>query len=71
MAAFVVDRKVAVGAAVGGFVSILTWCVSQFAGVVVPAEVGIGATTLLTFIAQWAVPNIREEAEKLPDPVKQ
>lgn len=61
MTAFVVDRKVAVGAAVGGLVSIFTWALSQFAGVTVPAEVGIGATTLLTFVTQWGTRNkVRE-----------
>lgn len=67
MAAFVVDRKVAVGAAVGGLVSVLAWCVDQLYQVKMPAEVAIAATTLLTFVVQWAIPNIRAEAERLPD----
>lgn len=64
MAAFVVDRKVAVGAACGGLVSIAAWGLDVAYGVKVPAEIAIAATTLLTFVVQWAVPNIRAVAEQ-------
>lgn len=71
MAAFVVDRKVAVGAACGALVSIIAWAVDAIWSIKVPAEVAIAGTTFTTFLVQWAVPNIREEAEKLPDAVRQ
>lgn len=70
MAAFTVDRKVAVGGACGGLVSIFAWGMDAAYGIKVPAEVAIAATTVLTFILQWSIPNIREEAEKLPDALK-
>jgi hypothetical protein len=52
-----VHRKVAVGAAVGGAVSVLVWAADTFAGVKVSGEAAVGLSTALTFIAQWLVPN--------------
>ncbi len=67
MAAFTVDRKVAVGGACGGLVSILAWGLDAGYGIKVPAEVAIAATTVLTFVVQWVGPNVGAEAEELPD----
>jgi hypothetical protein len=52
-----VHRKVAVGAAVGGAVSVLVWSLDTFAGVKVSGEAAVGLSTALTFIAQYLIPN--------------
>jgi hypothetical protein len=52
-----VQRKVAVGAAVGGLVSVIVWAVQTFAGIEVSAEAAVGLSTALTFIASYFVPN--------------
>ena len=51
------DRKVQVGAGMGGFTAMLAWGIMASTGVEIPVEVGIGASTFLTFIAQYFVPN--------------
>ncbi len=52
-----VHRKVAVGAAVGGLVSVIVWAADTFAGVKITAEAAVGLSTALTFIASYFVPN--------------
>lgn len=52
-----VHRKVAVGAAVGGLVSVIVWAADTFAGVKVTAEAAVGLSTALTFVVQFLVPN--------------
>lgn len=52
-----VHRKVAVGAAVGGLVSVIVWAADTFAGVKVTAEAAVGLSTALTFIVSYLVPN--------------
>lgn len=56
-----VHRKVAVGAAVGGAVSVLVWSLDTFAGIKVSGEAAVGLSTALTFLAQYFVPNQRVE----------
>ena len=51
------DRKVQVGAGMGGLAAILVWGVNAYTGVAIPAEVGIGLSTFMTFAAQYFVPN--------------
>jgi len=52
-----VHRKVAVGAAVGGLVSVIVWAADTFAGIKITAEAAVGLSTALTFIASYFVPN--------------
>jgi hypothetical protein len=52
-----VHRKVAVGAAVGGAVSVIIWSLQTFAGITVSGEAAVGLSTALTFIAQFFTPN--------------
>lgn len=50
-------RKVLVGVAAGSLMTIVAWAAKEFAGVVIPAEVALAASTVLVFIVQYAVPN--------------
>lgn len=52
-----VHRKVMVGGLVSGVVTIACWCVAEFAGKPMPAEVAVALNGVLTFIAQYFVPN--------------
>ena len=52
-----VHRKVAVGAAVGGAVSVLVWAADTFGGIKISGEAAVGLSTALTFIVQFFVPN--------------
>lgn len=52
-----VHRKVAVGAAVGGAVSVIVWGLDTFAGIKVSGEAAVGLSTALTFIVGYLVPN--------------
>ena len=52
-----VHRKVAVGAAVGGLVSVIVWAADTFAGVKITAEAAVGLSTALTFVASYFVPS--------------
>ena len=51
------NRKVLVGAAAGGLMSIVAWVSDAFFGVKVPAEVALGGSTVIVFILQYMVPN--------------
>jgi hypothetical protein len=51
------DRIVQIGAAMGGFVGVSCWTISLLYDVVVPVEVGISASTFLTFVVQRALPQ--------------
>ena len=51
------DRKVAVGAGVGGLTAVIAWTVGVTTGVTVPAEVAVAASTFLTLVTQYIVPN--------------
>ena len=51
------DRKVQVGAGMGGFTAMVAWGITAYTGVEIPVEVGIGASTFLTFLTQYFVPN--------------
>lgn len=57
MSANTVDRKVAVGVAVGGTVSVIAWAIETFTTVKLSADAAIGLTAALTFIVQFLVPN--------------
>lgn len=52
-----VQRKVVVGGLVSGIVTIACWCVAEFAGKPVPAEVAVALSGVLTFVLQYFVPN--------------
>lgn len=52
-----VHRKVAVGAAVGGAVSVIVWAADTFGGIKISGEAAVGLSTALTFIVQFLVPN--------------
>ena len=51
------DRKVNVGGAMTFLSTIVAWSMAEFAGIKVPAEVGIAAAGFLSFIAQYIIPN--------------
>jgi hypothetical protein len=51
------ERIVQIGAAMGGFVGVVCWTLSLLYDVVVPVEVGISASTFLTFVVQRALPR--------------
>ena len=51
------SRKVLVGAATGGLMTILAWMSKQFGGVEIPAEVALAGSTVLVFVLQYAIPN--------------
>jgi hypothetical protein len=60
MSSNTVDRKVAVGVAVGGTVSVIAWVIKTFTDVELSADAAIGMTAALTFIVQYFVPNAPE-----------
>ena len=51
------DRKVQVGAGMGGLTAVAAWGFQAYTGMIVPVEVGIGLSTFLTFIVQYWIPN--------------
>lgn len=51
-------RKVMLGAAAGGVMTILAWISKQFAGVDIPAEVALAGSTIIVFITQYAVRDV-------------
>lgn len=51
------NRKVVVGAAAGGLITIIAWASKAFADVEIPAEVALAGQTVIVFIIQYAVPN--------------
>lgn len=51
------DRKVAVGAGVGGLVAFLAWVLKTYTGVELSGEAAIGLSTAVVFIVQYVVPN--------------
>jgi len=51
------DRKVQVGAGMGGLAAMLAYGIQTAYGVDIPAEVAIGGSTFLTFVVQYFVPN--------------
>ncbi len=50
-------RKVTLGAGVGAGVGILVWALNQYAGAGIPAEIAVAGSTLLTFVAQYFIPE--------------
>jgi type III secretory pathway component EscT len=56
-------KVVTLGAAVGACTAILVWAVDQFGGIVIPAEIGISISTVLTFAAQ----QIKDKIDGIPD----
>lgn len=62
-----VDRKVLVGAAMGGLVTFVAWILNAGYHVTMTAEAALGLSTALTFIIQYLVPNApTEEADASP-----
>ena len=51
------DKKVQVGAGMGGLAAIIAYSIQAYTGEVIPAEVAIAGSTFLTFIVQYVVPN--------------
>ena len=54
------DRKVQVGAGMGGLSAIIIWALNALVlgeADQIPAEVGIGFSTFMTFVVQYFVPN--------------
>jgi hypothetical protein len=43
------------GVAIGSAVAITAWGLNEFAGVIVPVEIGVAISTLLTFGVQYYV----------------
>jgi hypothetical protein len=51
------DRKVQVGAGMGGLSALIAWGITVTTGVIIPPEVAIGLSTFLSFVAQYFIPN--------------
>ena len=54
------DRKVTVGAFVGAVTAIAAWAIADQTlgvGIIIPAEIGIAVSTVLTFGVQYIVAN--------------
>ena len=51
------DKKVQVGAGMGGFAAVTAYAIQAYTGEVIPAEVAIAGSTFLTFVVQYFVPN--------------
>ena len=51
------DRKINVGGAMTALFTVIAWSLSEFAHIVVPAEVGIAAAGFFAYIVQYFVPN--------------
>lgn len=52
------DRKVTVGAGMGGLSALIVYTANAIAGVDVTPEAAIGLSTFLTFVTQYFVPNL-------------
>lgn len=50
-------RKVGIGVAVGGLCALVIWALDEFAGRTMPGQAAVGLSSLLTFVAQYIVPN--------------
>jgi ABC-type phosphate/phosphonate transport system permease subunit len=50
-------NKVALGLAVGAVITIAAWVAKQFGGVELPVEIQAAGQALLTFVAQYFVPD--------------
>lgn len=50
-------NKVGAGALAGAITAIGTWAAQAFGQVIVPAEIGIAVSTVITFAVQWLVPD--------------
>lgn len=50
------DRKVLVGGVAGALTSIIVWSLSQ-KGIVVPAEIAVAISTVVTFATQYFTPG--------------
>ena len=51
------DRKVQVGAGMGGLAAVIAYSIQAYTGEVIPAEVAIAGSTFLSFVVQYFVPN--------------
>jgi len=51
------DRKVQVGAGMGGLAAIVAYSIQTYTGQIIPPEVAIAGSTFLTFVVQYWVPN--------------
>lgn len=56
-------KKVTAGVLAGALAAILVWAAKQFAHVDVPAEIGVAASTILTFATQYLVPDSAHPTE--------
>ena len=55
------SRKVAVGVLAGAVVAVAMWLVKEFGGTIVPAEVGVALSTIISAIISYFVPDALEE----------
>ena len=51
------DRKVQVGAGMGGLSMLVAYAIGLGTGVEIPPEIAIAGSTFLSFVAQYFVPN--------------
>ena len=51
------DRKVQVGAGMGGLAAMIAFGVTALTGIAIPPEVAIGLSSFLTFAVQYFVTN--------------
>lgn len=55
------SRKVSVGLIAGAIVAVVMWLLKEFAMVIVPAEVGVALSTIISAIISYFVPDALEE----------
>lgn len=63
--------KVTAGALAGALTAIATWATAEFGKVVIPAEIGIAISTVITFAVQWVIPDAPAETEAAEAPETQ
>ena len=51
------DRKIQVGAGMGGLTTVIVGLTSYFTGIEIDAMTAVGLTTFMTFVTQYFVPN--------------
>jgi 16S rRNA A1518/A1519 N6-dimethyltransferase RsmA/KsgA/DIM1 with predicted DNA glycosylase/AP lyase activity len=51
------DRKIGVGAGIGGLTTVIVGLVAAFTSIEIDAVTAVGFTSFMTFVAQYFVPN--------------
>jgi hypothetical protein len=51
------DRKIGVGAGIGGLTALIVGLVTTFTSITIDAVTAVGFTSFMTFVVQYFVPN--------------